>query len=70
MMVSGWQLKERRWQASIKHFTLTACISNELDAVTTAQWKQQVKREKLAERISRPYVSTKTTGIDNDDENL
>ena len=70
MMVSGWQLKERRWQASIKHFTLTACISNELDAVPAAQWKKQVKREKLAERITWPYVSTKTGGIDDNDENL
>lgn len=30
--------------------------------------KQKVKREKLGERISRPYVPTKTTGIDDDDE--
>lgn len=49
---------------------LTACISNELDAVPAAQWKQKVKREKLGERISRPYVPTKTAGIDDDDENL
>ena len=62
--------KGRRRQTSIIHLILTACISNDLDAVTAAQWKQQVKREKLEERISRPYVSTKTTGIDNDDENL
>ena len=70
MIVSGWQLKESRWQASIKHFMLTACISNESDAVTTAQWKQKVKRENLGERISWPYVPTKTAGIDDDDENL